>query len=91
MGWSCRVEAARTLESWIAYCRRQSGQSNVFYTNGKSYFFEEDNVEHDDGAITGSVWFMGKNQTCSKYGTFRVNGDGTVDHGPTVLQHLTEG
>jgi len=92
MGWSCRADAAVTMESWTAACVAQTGSPNVFRVNGREYFWEVSSVEHDDGAITGTIVRVeGPGSTpdstaCRSAGSFRINGDGTVARAPRFLK-----
>lgn len=86
MGWSCRMEAGTVVDAWTKACRASTGQSNVYLGNdGKRYFFEDDSVEHDDGAITGTVMQMVTETSCVPGGSFRVEGNGEVAHAPSWL------
>jgi hypothetical protein len=89
MGWSCSKDASDVMQRWTAACIRQSGQQNVFYSGTKKYFWEVSNVEHDDGAITGSIIHMLNDHECRKVGTFRINGDGSISRAPKYLRQVS--
>ena len=86
MGWSCRADAYKTMKSWNDFCVRITGSSNVYVAKDKKYFFEGSRVEHNDGAITGSVFRFLDEKHCRKAGTFRIEGDGRVARYPTGLK-----
>lgn len=95
MGWSCRTEAARVLEQFGRLCVERTGKSNVFRTARGEYFLETSNVEHDDGAVTGSVWrVLGAQDDgtyrCQRSGSLRIEGDGTVTRGPALLREAAK-
>lgn len=85
MGWSCNADAARTLDRWTARCIESTGSSNIWESPNGRFFIELSREEHDDGAITGSVWRMVDEKRCQRVGSFRINGDGTVARGPSFL------
>jgi hypothetical protein len=74
------------MDRWTAACRAQTGQSNVFENKGKSYFWEDDGREHDDGAITGCVYLMLPNGNAREVSKFRIDGDGEVSSAPHFLR-----
>ena len=92
MGWSCRAEAAATMEKWSNKCRANSGSSNVWGDRKGWYMFEASRVEHADGAITGTIMkFIGNpmgQDSCpaSRVGSFRINPDGTIAKAPLFLK-----
>lgn len=92
MGWSCRADAARTMEAWTAACVSQTGSQNTYRVDGAEFFWEVSRTEHSDGAITGMiVKVVGPGSTpdstmCRRVGTFRINGDGTVARAPRFLK-----
>lgn len=45
-------------------------------------FWERSNVEHRDGAITGTTWKHVGPDRCRKAGSFRIEGNGTVTRFP---------
>lgn len=78
MGWSCSVAASRTTDALSAYAEaRGFDGSNLV---AKDAFFEGDNVEHDDGAITGEVMRMNG----SSAGPARIGGDGVIEKMPAL-------
>lgn len=87
MGWSCNASAGFVLDAFGAACVESTGSSNTYETKGKRYFFEVSSTEHDDGAITGSIFkFIGSGGFCVKSGSFRIEGDGTVTRAPAFLK-----
>ncbi len=88
MGWSCRREAGLVLDAWTKACVAQTGSTNVFVERGVRFFFELDNVEHDDGAITGTIqksFKKGGKDLCVEAGAFRIEGNGFVTKAPMFL------
>lgn len=88
MGWSCRADASRTFRAWCDACAADTGSSNVYTVKGTKFFFECDNVEHDDGAITGDYFRMGAGTTCYTAGTFRIEPDGRVSRGDAWMRSV---
>jgi len=86
MGWSCRAEAGATMDAWVRACVAQTGSSNVFRRYGSTFFFECDNVEHDDGAITGAIFQMDGEDQAHEVSQFRIEGDGEVSSAPMFLR-----
>lgn len=86
MGWSCSMEAGNALDRVIEQCRRSTGCSNVWEERGQRFFFETSRTEHNDGAITGSVWRSVSETTCRRAGAFRVEPDGTISRGPAFMR-----
>jgi len=85
MGWSCRADAMNTMREWEKVCRFTTASSNCYEVNGQRYFFETSRTEHDDGAITGSVWKMLPDGRARKSGGFRIEGDGAVKRYPVGM------
>ena len=69
-------------------CAKSTGSSNTWEHGKDRYFFERSNVEHDDGAITGSVWRLFNHddgtRRCRKAGAFRIDGEGRLVRFPTM-------
>ncbi len=86
MGWSCSAAASRVADSWVKACWAQTGGSNTFEHEGRSYFWEESRKEHDDGAITGSVHLMLEDNRCQRVGSFAIEGDGRVSRCPRYMR-----
>lgn len=92
MGWSCAVEASKTM------CRIQAhaglAGDGCWRAGGNRYFIEVSRREHRDGAITGQVWrCLGPDNPdgsgrARKAGSFRIEPDGTVSRGPRHLRDL---
>lgn len=83
MGWSCRADAADTLDRIMAKCRASSGSSNVWNDGKTRYFFESSHTEHSCGKITGSIYKMLDGGKCSRSGSFSISGDGKTVKGLT--------
>ena len=89
MGWSCRADAAKTMDKWTTACQTQTGKSNVFKAkDGSEYFWETSATEHADGAITGSVYKFLTDSKCVKSSTFRIEPNGTVTRAPAFLKQV---
>ena len=86
MGWSCRVEAGWVIDAWNKACIAQTGSQNVYHDKTGKCFFETSRTEHDDGAITGSIWRFLPDERCRRVGSFRVEGGGTVTRAPAWLR-----
>lgn len=91
MGWSCRADASRVLEQMTAACVTSTGMSNTYEVKGQRYFFEVSRTEHHDGAITGAVMKMSPADAqgrcfCTRAGSFRINGDGSIARAPKFLK-----
>ncbi len=84
MGWSCNAAAAIALDQVTQMCIKSTGSSNTWEHGRNKYFYEPSRVEHDDGAITGSVFKFLDDGRCRKVGSFRINGDGVVERFPTM-------
>lgn len=79
MGWSCSADASRTLQALEAFGGANYDSSNLLTGNT---FFELDNIEHDDGRITGQV--MSLRGGC--LGDFEIAADGRITAMPTLDQ-----
>jgi hypothetical protein len=86
MGYSATKAAFDTLDKWTNACLKNSKSQNVWSLNGKTYFWENSRVEHDDGSIKGSIWKFVEDDKCKRCGTFRINGDGSIHHAPKFLK-----
>jgi len=90
MGWSYGIKAGETLDKWMNDCLANSGSQNQWTDKGKTYFFEHTRRDHNDGAITGTIWkFLPDGTHVRKSGSFRINGDGTIDRAPKFLKNAT--
>lgn len=88
MGWSCRREAGIVMNTWTRACLAQTESSNVYIERDVRYFWELDNVGHDDGAITGSIqkcFEKDGKSLCVEVGAFRIEGDGRIARAPKFL------
>lgn len=87
MGWSCNAAAGYAMDAISEMCVKSTGSSNTWEHGKDRYFFERSNKEHDDGAITGSVFkFVDYNgeKRCRKAGSFRIDGEGRLVRFPTM-------
>lgn len=78
MGWSCSDAAGKTMDRWVAKCRKETKQSNVFEVNRVRYFWEEDREEFEDGSIKGEVFMQLNADRCRSAGRFHIGGDGNM-------------
>ncbi len=86
MGWSCRADAAKTLDKVTAHCVKTTGTSNTWKgKDGLRYFYEGvQDVEHRDGAITGEIFQMVGDDSARQVATFRIEGNGSLSKAPQV-------
>jgi hypothetical protein len=63
---------------------------NEYRVNGKTYMIEISPKEHEDGAITGSIFNLSV-WTGKPCGSFRISPDGEVDRGPKVFKEALRG
>jgi len=85
MGWSATAKACQVEQEWAQACHAQTGQSNVYETSGKRFFYDTGR-EQRDGAITGQVFRMLPDGFAVRSGSFRIEADGTVTRYPTGLR-----
>jgi len=99
MGWSCRKDAGDTLTKISDWVVENFDNQNKWTTKKGTYFFESSRTEHDDGAITGSIWkslpagtpYRGKtypDERVTRSGTFRIEGDGTITRFPNLPKEV---
>ena len=89
MGWSCAAAASDTLKRFTDWCVAAGGHdSQNMWTarGGKTFFLEASNVEHRDGAITGTIMRMLPDNRCKRSSDFRIEPDGRVFRGPAALK-----
>jgi len=98
MGWSCSRAADRTIDAIETACSRSrlenkgDAVSNVFYTNGKRYFYEISRRDQPDGGIAGAIFLSPPDvDWCRKVGTFRIDGAGRVVRGPALFKRAARG
>lgn len=77
MGWSHSADAGRTLNALEAYARAHFTSSNMV---SKTAFLELDNIEHEDGGITGEVMTMAG----QSLGNFQIGGNGRIERMPDL-------
>jgi hypothetical protein len=82
MGWSCSSLAHKTIEKIQAACLKQSDSQNVWTDKGNKFFFELSRKEHNDGAITGSIFKFVSTNHVLPAGSFRINADGSIKNFP---------
>lgn len=101
MGWSCRADAAHTMDAISRACVAQTGSSNTWraetgtdpryepqsFTGRQAgtHFWEVSRREHEDGRITGTVFAMLPDGYCRKVGSITISPDGTVTRAPKSL------
>lgn len=86
MGWSCSKAASEVMTKISNACIAQTGSQNTFKVKNTEFFFEASRKEHYDGAITGSIVKMLPNNMCRKAGSFKINGDGTIERAPKFMK-----
>jgi hypothetical protein len=92
MGWSCGAAAGSVMDEWSKSCAIQTGSSNIWKAGESYYMFEPSRIEHNDGAITGSIHkFIGNpigapSCMAKRSGGFRIEGNGEVSRGPKLLK-----
>jgi hypothetical protein len=83
MGYSCTVAAhdviRRTLNTINNQPLTDYNHPNTWEINGKKFFYER-GTEQADGSITGSIYLMITETQCRKYGSVKINADGTLHH-----------
>ena len=90
MGWSCRMDASKTMGRITKACLAQTDMQNTFKTKDGEYFWDISRTEHDDGAITGTVFkSLPDGRHCRKSGSFRIEGDGTFSRGPAWMKQAS--
>jgi len=97
MGFSYTYEAGRTMGGIERACAasRPDGEtsSNVFFTNGRRYFYEITRRDQDDGGLRGEIhltWTDEQGQEwCRRVGDFRIDGRGRVVRGPALFRRAT--
>lgn len=95
MGWSCRADAGATLDKWITKCLDETQVQNVFFNLGHYYMLDVSNVEHEDGAITGSILRFEdgyRPESCGSFkatrvSSFRIEPCGCVPKIPSAFKH----
>jgi len=80
MGWSCSQAADNTIEKINSLVQSQCNNVKKNYSCQVPNGFFEINTrkEHEDGAITGSVYKYVGEDRCSKVGSFKINSNGTI-------------
>jgi hypothetical protein len=73
------------MERWTRACVEQTGSQNVFEVERVKYFWEVSRREHNDGAITGSIFRLDTGGMAHRAGSFRINPDGSVARAPRFL------
>ena len=94
MGKTYTREANEVFTEWLAICKASTGIGNVYEVDGNRYTLELSRKQHEDCAVTGSVWrLLSRNEetgvsTCTKAGSFRIDADGEVARYPVGLRKL---
>lgn len=99
MGWGCNKDAGDTLDKISRWIVENFDNQNRWITKKGTYFFEISRTEHADGAITGSIrkilpagtLYRGKtypDDRCTRSGTFRIEGDGTITRFPNLPKEV---
>jgi hypothetical protein len=85
MGWSCSAKASFFMEA-LSQVSGLPSSNEISNAKGEAIgFYEQSSREHADGAITGSVWkYVDAEKRVRKAGSFRIDGDGSVDRFPLV-------
>jgi hypothetical protein len=86
MGYSCTKDASDML----GLIRNQFGDgktSNGLVFHGRSYFYEV-GKEQADGAITGTIFENVDETHARKYGSFRINSDGSIARFPKIKRDM---
>jgi hypothetical protein len=78
------------MNHWTRACVAQTGSQNTFDQNGRKYFWELSRREHDDGAITGTIFELTMWNEARRVGSFRINGDGSVARAPRFLREAAD-
>lgn len=92
MGWGCGHNASKVLDAWHEGCKSVTGSGNSFLNdNNVRCFFEINRREHRDGAVTGSIWRHNSDgETCTKVGSFRIEGTGEITRAPSALKRFAK-
>ena len=77
MGWSCTVDADKTLEKIQTFCKKLTGISNEWIKDGDKYFFDI-GKEQKDGSITGNVYQIIDRNMAVKIGFFKISANGKI-------------
>lgn len=94
MGFSYTYDAGRTMGGIEESCKatRPEGEhsSNVFFANGRRYFYEITRRDQKDGGIIGEIHLTWTDEDgkewCREVGTFKIDGKGRVVRGPALFR-----
>jgi len=87
MGWSYSQAAGRIMDAWTQACIKSTGSQNCWeQENKKRYFWETSRTEWPDGSITGTIFRFVGGEHVRRSGTFRINGDGSIERAPAFLK-----
>jgi len=78
MGWSCGDGAAEVLAGFRRGCAASTGFANEFEHNGMRYFFEIDDIEHEDGRVTAQVYEKQADGRAIDVSFFHLGPDGDI-------------
>lgn len=82
MGWSCTAAAGLTLDAIKEHFTREGIETgNGIKGKGWTGFWET-GPEHEDGAITGSIFKDTGAGYCRRVGSFRIEPDGRISRFP---------
>jgi hypothetical protein len=90
--WFGYTASAYLAMEAIEYACRESRKGtsetdqNVFFANGKRYFYELSRKDMADGGIAGTVYESLPDTGCRKAGSFRIDGSGNVVRGPKLFK-----
>lgn len=84
MGYSCSSKSNYVLDALIVQLQvaYEGGSTNSWIHKGRAYFHET-GKENRDGAITGSVWKINIDNTCTNKGSYRIEPNGLISRFPT--------
>jgi hypothetical protein len=79
------------MAAWTKACVEQTGSQNVYVTSRGKYFWEISRTEHRDGAITGTVRKVVREDPdgtmwAKTAGSFRIGPTGEVSRAPKFLK-----
>jgi len=87
MGWSCN-EAAMDRLNMILAANNEESQNTWSNEKGQRAFFEQSNREHNDGAITGTVYKFVDESCVVPAGSVRIEGSGKCVRFPLLSKAM---
>ena len=92
MGWSCHALAGHVMDRMHDRCYECHGSQNRATVGECDYVFEVSMKEHDDGAITGTIWTAPHGVNAwRRTGSFRIEPDGAIRRAPKWLRSFAAG